>query len=80
VQNLAPQFQQVARSAEVGSVSSPVRTPLGVHLLGVCGRRVGGVEAPDAQAVENQLFRQNLTTLARRYMRDLRADALIETK
>lgn len=80
VQNLAPQFQQVARSAEVGSVSTPVRTPLGVHLLAVCGRRVGGTEAPDAPTIENQLFRQNLATLGRRYMRDLREDALIEMK
>lgn len=80
VQNLAPQFQQVARSAEVGSVSTPVRTPLGLHLIGVCGRRAGGAEAPNEVAVENQLFRQNLATLARRYMRDLRADALIEYK
>lgn len=80
VQNLAPQFQQVARSAEVGSVSSPVRTPLGVHLLAVCGRRVGGSEAPNPQQVENQLFRQNLATLGRRYMRDLRDDALIEMR
>ncbi len=80
VQNLAPQFQQVARSAEVGSVSTPVRTPLGVHLLGVCGRRVGGTEAPNPQEVENTLFRQNLATLGRRYMRDLREDALIEMK
>lgn len=78
VQNLAPQFQQVARSAEVGSVSTPVRTPLGLHLLAVCGRRVGGVEAPNPQEVENQLFRQNLANLGRRYMRDLREDALIE--
>jgi peptidyl-prolyl cis-trans isomerase SurA len=78
VQNLAPQFQQVARSAEVGSVSTPVRTPLGVHLLGVCGRRVGGTEAPNPQEVENSLFRANLATLGRRYMRDLREDALIE--
>lgn len=80
VQNLAPQFQQVARSAEVGSVSTPVRTPLGVHLLGVCGRRVGGTEAPNPQEVENTLFRANLATLGRRYMRDLRDDALIEYK
>ena len=80
VQNLAPQFQQVARSAEIGSVSTPVRTPLGVHLLAVCGRRAGGVEAPNADQIESQLFRQNLATLARRYMRDLREDALIEMK
>jgi len=78
VQSLAPQFQQVARSAAVGTVSSPIRTPLGLHLVGVCGRRVGGVEAPDRRAVENQLFRQNLANLGRRYMRDLRENALIE--
>ena len=80
VQNLAPQFQQVARSAPVGTISTPVRTPLGLHLIGVCGRRAGGAEAPSEVAVENQLFRQNLATLARRYMRDLREDALIEYK
>ena len=80
VSNLAPQFQQVARSAEVGSVSTPVRTPLGLHLLGVCGRRLGGPEAPTFQQVENRLQNQNLANLARRYIRDLRADALIEMK
>lgn len=80
VGNLAPQFQQVARSAEVGSISSPVRTPLGLHILGVCGRRAGGAEAPDAQRVENEMYRQNLVTLGRRYMRDLRQEALIEYK
>ena len=80
VANLAPQFQQVARSAEVGTVSSPVRTPLGVHLLAVCGRRVGGPDAPSAQQVESRLQSQNLNMLGRRYIRDLRADALIEMK
>ena len=80
VQNLAPQFQQIARSGAIGSVSSPVRTPLGLHLVAVCGRRVGGPEAPSIQQIEGQLFRQNLATLGRRYMRDLRANALIEFK
>lgn len=80
VQNLAPQFQQIARSAEVGTVSSAVRTPLGVHLLAVCGRRAGGPEAPSYAQVENRLRMQTLSTFGRRYIRDLRADALIEIK
>ena len=33
VANLLPQFPQVARSADIGTVSSVVRSPLGVHLL-----------------------------------------------
>ena len=80
VANLAPQFQQVARSAELNTVSNPVRTPLGIHLLAVCGRRVGGVDVPTAREVEGRLQNQNLAMLARRYIRDLRADALIEMK
>ncbi|MNQ83414.1 Chaperone SurA precursor [compost metagenome] len=80
VANLLPQFQQVARSADVGSVSSVVRSPLGVHLLAVCGRRLGGPEAPSAQQVESRLQNQNFAMLGRRYLRDLRADALIEVK
>lgn len=78
--DLAPQFQQIARSGEVGSISAPVRTPLGVHLIAVCGRRMGGPDVPTYQQVENRLHNQNLAMLGRRYMRDLRADALIEEK
>tara|TARA_R110002124_G_scaffold74690_1_gene200514 strand:+ start:8379 stop:9713 length:1335 start_codon:yes stop_codon:yes gene_type:complete len=80
VPSLAPQFQQVARSGAVGSVSTPLRTPLGVHLLAVCGRRAGGIEAPTFRDVEGRLRGQNLAMLGRRYIRDLRADALIEMK
>jgi len=78
--NLLPQFQQVARSSEVGSISTPIRTQLGVHLLAVCGRRAGGAEAPNERQIENRLFGQNLQTLERRYIRDLRQDSAIEIK
>lgn len=80
VQNLAPQFQQFARTGEVGAISSPIRTPLGLHLVVVCGRRAGGPDVPSRQQVENRLRAQNLQVLDRRYLRDLRNDALIEIK
>ncbi|WP_409018448.1 peptidylprolyl isomerase [Brevundimonas vesicularis] len=80
VADLLPQFQQVARSAEIGSVSSVVRTQVGVHLLAVCDRRLGGPQAPSRQQIENRLREQNYAMLGRRYLRDLRNDALIEIK
>ncbi|MFN3816081.1 peptidylprolyl isomerase [Brevundimonas sp.] len=80
VDDLAPQFQQVARSAEVRSISAPVRTPLGVHVLAVCDRRAGGPTAPNFDEVENRLRGQQLSMLARRYIRDLREDAHIDFK
>ena len=80
VLNLAPQFQPFAREAQVGQISEPIRTPLGLHLVGVCGRRLGTAEMPSYREVESRLQRSNLAMLGRRYMRDLRADALIEMK
>ena len=80
VDDLAPQFQQVARSADIGAISAPVRTPLGVHLLAVCDRRTGGPDAPTFQEVEGRLRNQQLSMLARRYIRDLREDAHIDVK
>ena len=80
VDSLAPQFQQVARSADVGTVSAPVRTPLGLHLLAVCERRTGGPNTPTTQEVEARLRNQQLSMLARRYIRDLREDAHIDVK
>jgi peptidyl-prolyl cis-trans isomerase SurA len=80
VQSIIPQFQDAARNAAPGSVVGPVRTQLGVHLVGVCGRRAGAAELPARQDIESRLQRQQLGMLERRYLRDLRADALIETK
>lgn len=80
IRNLLPTFQTFAREGEIGAISEPVRSPLGVHLLALCGRRIGGPEAPTYQAVEARLQRANLAMLGRRYIRDLREDALIEYK
>jgi len=80
VEDLAPQFQQIARNAEVGSVSAPVRTPLGVHVVAVCGRRAGGAQLPSYAEIEDRLMSQQLSMLARRYIRDLREDSTIEVR
>jgi peptidyl-prolyl cis-trans isomerase SurA len=80
VQSVVPQFQEAVAGAPEGAIVGPVRTPLGLHLVGVCGRRVGSAELPSRDEVENRLQRSQLAMLERRYMRDLRADALIERK
>ena len=80
VADVAPQFQQVARSGEIGSISNPVRTPQGVNLIAVCGRTTGATEAPSFDEVENDLMIDNLSMFERRYIRDLEASAFIDVK
>lgn len=80
VKDLLPDFRQAAETLNPGQVSAPIRTKLGLHILAVCGKRAGGAESLTAEQIENRLYGQQLSMIARRYMRDLRTSATIETR
>lgn len=80
IADLAPAFRQAAESLAVGQVSDPIRTNAGLHLVAVCARKTAGQAAVDREQVERRLYSQQLGMIARRYMRDLRTSATIETR
>ena len=80
VADLASPFQEIARSAEVGAISEPVRSEQGMHLIAMCGRRSASDSVPSRDEVERELANQQLTMLARRYIRDLRNAATIDMR
>ncbi|WP_421935405.1 peptidylprolyl isomerase [Phenylobacterium sp.] len=80
VADLAPQFQDAAKKLKVGEVSDPIRTSAGLHLVAVCARRAAGGGIADKEQIERRLRGQQLSMIARRYMRDLRNSATIETR
>jgi peptidyl-prolyl cis-trans isomerase SurA len=79
VNDLAPEFKTAAESLPVGQMSEPIRTPVGLHLIMVCDRKSGEINLPSKQQVENRLHGEQLSMLSRRYLRDLRNSATIET-
>ena len=80
ITDLAPAFQQAANSLKVGQVSDPIRTDAGLHLIAVCGKRQSGAQAPTHDQIENRLRGQQLALISKRYLRDLRNSATIETR
>ena len=80
IADLAPEFQQVAQTLDEGQISEPIRTKVGLHLVAVCGKRASGGAVLSREQIENRLFGQQLSLVARRYMRDLRNSATIETR
>jgi peptidyl-prolyl cis-trans isomerase SurA len=80
VNDLAPQFRQAAETLPEGQLSAPIRTSAGMHLVAVCGRRQSGAETPSRDQIENRLFGQQLAMLSRRFLRDLRSSATIESR
>jgi peptidyl-prolyl cis-trans isomerase SurA len=80
ITDLAPAFQAAAGSLQVGQVSDPIRTDAGLHLIAVCGKRQSGGNAPSHDQIENRLRGQQLALISKRYLRDLRNSATIETR
>lgn len=93
VKDMAPQFVKILEQTPNGRATPPLRGAAGVELFVICSG--GMVPAPGLQTagatttkakdvtkedVENRLFNQELSMLARRYLRDLRRDATIEMR
>ena len=71
-------FRSVLAKLAVGEASEPIRTENGVHVLMVCDREEPEQAAPDRVLAEDSIVRTRLSMLARRYLRDLRRDAVVE--
>lgn len=80
IADLAPAFRDAAQSLDAGQLSQPIRTQAGLHLVAVCQKRASGAPQISREQVENRLWSQQLALIARRYMRDLRNSATIETR
>ncbi|MFI4975839.1 MAG: peptidylprolyl isomerase [Caulobacterales bacterium] len=80
VKDLAPAFRQAAETLQAGQISDPIRTDQGVHLIAVCAKRTNAAQGLDHDDIENRLYGEQLVMLSRRYLRDLRNSATIETR
>jgi peptidyl-prolyl cis-trans isomerase SurA len=80
VADLSPEFKDAATSLQPGQLSQPIRTKVGLHVLAICGKRSAGAAQIDHDQIENRLTGQQLSMISRRYMRDLRNSATIETR
>ncbi len=63
---------------EAGTVVPIGRTERGVEALIVCDRKDDVGNQPTRESIENTLFNQEVSMMARRHLRDLRRDAVIE--
>ncbi|HUZ13797.1 MAG TPA: peptidylprolyl isomerase [Caulobacteraceae bacterium] len=78
--DLAPAFRTAALAMNVGDVSQPLRSDEGLHLIAVCNKRTNAAQGMDHDQIENLLFGRQLSMISRRYVRDLRNSADIETR
>lgn len=74
------QFREAILTLAVGDASQPVRTENGIHVLMVCEREQPDAIEPNRRGIENSIGQARLSMLARRYLRDLRRDAVVDVR
>jgi peptidyl-prolyl cis-trans isomerase SurA len=80
IKDLRGPFKDAAEKLQPNQVSDPIRTDVGVHLVAVCSKRTGGSKVPTKTDIQNKMFAEQLSVMSRRYLRDLRTSATIETR
>lgn len=79
--DLSPQIQEAMKNTKPGEAAAPFLDEAGVELIGRCDKRIEAKTAyvmPTRQQVEDQLFQNQIATMARRYLRDLKREANIQ--
>lgn len=81
--DLSQQMQTALAKTGPGEVTEPFQSQAGIELIVRCDKappKITVFKMPSREQVENQLFEEQITTLSRQYMRNLRRTANVETK
>ncbi len=71
---------KILEETEVGSLSDPISAPNGVMALMVCDLKVQGAGIPTRDEVEDRITEQQIAQSSKRYLRDIRRGATIESR
>jgi len=78
LRELPTDLRPLVRDLEVGHPTRPTRMQDGFRIFFVCDRSMPKVEMPTFEEVIDRLERQKLAMMARRYLRDLRRNAVVD--
>lgn len=77
---LTEQLRNVLDKVEVGRLTTPEVTAGGVEVFALCGKKESQADSPMKKAIRDELFSAKFSAQAQRYLKELRAGAMIEFK
>jgi len=78
--DLAPALRKILDEVAVGKLTSPEVTPQGIQMFALCAKKANKLDAASSKEVRDQLFAAEFQTQAKRYLEELRKQAMIEVK
>jgi len=83
VGDLSPEIQKALATTHSGEMAPPFISDAGVEMIARCDKKIViqiAYQMPSRQEIENMLFDQQISALARRYLRDLRRGVDVEVR
>ncbi|MFY9699616.1 MAG: SurA N-terminal domain-containing protein [Rhodoplanes sp.] len=78
--DLPPALQEILERTGVGRLTNPETTDRGIQVFAVCDKRETKVDTPAMRKTRSEMFSKQFEAKSKRYLSELRRQALIEMK
>jgi peptidyl-prolyl cis-trans isomerase SurA len=78
--DLLPALREILDKTELGHLTAPEVTPQGIQLFALCERKETTEDTPEKRQARDKLFSEKFQIKAKRYLQELRKQAMIERK
>lgn len=78
--DLAPQLRDMLGSMEIGRLTAPEVTPQGLQMFAVCAKKESTADSPAKRQAREQLFNKRFEAEGKKYLEEIRKQAMIEYK
>lgn len=78
--DLPQQLRDILDNTEVGHLTPPEQTDEGIQMFAVCSKKELKTDTPEAKKLRDEMFEKKFGAKAKRYLADLRRQAMIEYK
>jgi peptidyl-prolyl cis-trans isomerase SurA len=78
--DLAPELRKILDDVEVGHLTPPEVTPQGIQMFALCVKKANQLDNAASKEVRDQMFAQEFQAKSKRYLEELRRQAMIEVK
>jgi peptidyl-prolyl cis-trans isomerase SurA len=78
--DLLPALREILDKTEIGHLTAPETTQQGIELFALCERKETTEDTPEKRQARDKIFAEKFQLKAKRYLQELRKQAMIERK
>ena len=78
--DLPPQLREVLDSIPIGHLTTPDATAQGLQMFALCAKKESKIDSPLKREVRQQLFVKRFDTESKKFLDEIRKQAMIEYK